>query len=134
MSAASFNITGMDVVIKKLLTLKAELQGAVGNALYAEMLVEAEEVKARTPVDTGALQESVTVIGPVFTARTVTVSIIAGGPTAPYAVFVHEDLDAFHKTGQAKFLESVILESRPYLSARVMGRLQEEGTLAALLS
>lgn len=28
--------------------------------------------------------------------------------TAPYAVYVHEDMQAFHPTGQAKFLETAI--------------------------
>ena len=38
-------------------------------------------------------------------------------------VTVHENLDAFHRVGQAKFLESVLVESRPYLAARVARRM-----------
>jgi hypothetical protein len=38
-------------------------------------------------------------------------------------MIVHEDLDAFHKVGQAKYLESVIMESRGFIGARVARRL-----------
>lgn len=33
------------------------------------------------------------------------------GYTANYAVYVHENLEAFHDDGEAKFLESVIIEN-----------------------
>jgi hypothetical protein len=36
---------------------------------------------------------------------------------------VHEDLTALHKIGQAKYLESVIMESRPFMAARVARRM-----------
>ena len=42
-----------------------------------------------------------------------------GGPAAPYAVFVHEDLSARHATGAAKFYESALLEAIPTLEGRL---------------
>jgi hypothetical protein len=56
--------------------------------------------------------------------RVIYTNIVAGGPSAPYAIFVHEDLDAKHKVGQAKFLESWLLESRPNMTARVARRVK----------
>jgi hypothetical protein len=50
-----------------------------------------------------------------------------GGPAAPYAIKVHEDLEAFHRVGQAKFLESVLLESAPHLAQRVSRRIRLGG-------
>jgi hypothetical protein len=49
--------------------------------------------------------------------------IVAGGPAAPYAIYVHEDLEAIHPVGQAKFIESVLLESRPFMAARIAKRI-----------
>ena len=40
-----------------------------------------------------------------------------------YALYVHENLDADHHVGQAKFLESTINESRPYMPGRVAKRI-----------
>lgn len=42
-----------------------------------------------------------------------------GGPAAPYAVYVHEDLEAHHAVGQAKFYETAMLEAQPGLTDRL---------------
>lgn len=96
----------------------------VGKALYQETSVELTEVKKRTPVEFGELRASEHVIGPIRQWRTIYTNIVAGGPSAPYAIYVHEDLDAFHKVGQAKYIESVLLESRPFMAARVAKRIE----------
>jgi hypothetical protein len=50
-----------------------------------------------------------------------------GDPTPYYAIFVHEDLEARHPNGgQAKFLESAVLEATPGMSSRVGLRIQVE--------
>lgn len=101
-------------------------QKAIGDgvavALYQETGVEATEVKKRTPVDKGTLRATVHVVGPVREGTRIYTLIACGGPSAPYAVYVHENLEAFHKVGQAKFLESVILESKAYIGSRVAKR------------
>lgn len=86
--------------------------------------MEATEVKKRTPVDKGTLRGTVHVVGPVREGKRIYTLIACGGPSAPYAVYVHENLEAFHKVGQAKFLESVIMESRAYMGARVAKRME----------
>lgn len=100
---------------------------AVETALYQETQVEATEVKKRTPVDTGALRASIHVVGPIRNGRTVYTLIVAGGPAAPYAFEVHENLEAFHKVGEAKYLESVIMESRPFMARRIQKRMRING-------
>lgn len=104
------------------------VQKAMGDeaarGLFQETQVEATEVKKRTPVDKGTLRGTVHVVGPVREGRKIYTLIACGGPSAPYAVFVHEDLEAFHKVGQAKFLESVIMESRPFMASRVAKRME----------
>lgn len=96
----------------------------VGRALYIETEIELKEVKRRTPVDTGELRASEHVVGPTRKFRTIFTEIVAGGPAAPYAIYVHEDEFAIHKVGQWKFIESVILESRPFMAERVAKRIE----------
>jgi hypothetical protein len=94
------------------------------RALMAEIdEIETPECRARTPVDTGNLVNTVKTFGPEFRGNQVLAGTTAGGPEAPYAPIVHEDLDAHHRVGQAKFIESVYRESAPYLPARVAARM-----------
>ena len=89
------------------------------------LLVELTECKKRTPVDTGALRASEHVEGPTREGRKVSVAIVAGGPAAPYALTVHEDLEANHpRGGQAKYIESTLNESAPYIGERVAKRIE----------
>lgn len=122
MADLTFNITGVRELKAALQRLAAEIPQDVARAMYEEAHVERLESMRRTPVDTGALKGSHEVHAPKFGLRDITVDITVGGPSAPYALFVHEDLEAFHKSGQAKFLESTILESAPYMAARIARR------------
>ena len=131
-----FDIKGFDLMSQRLSILAEVLPAAVGDALRAEAEIEMTEAKRRTPVDTGALRASGFVGGPTqVDAETQVVTLAFGGPAGSgnqgetndvdvgYAVYVHEDLEAFHPTGEAKFLESVLLQSAPYLADRVATRL-----------
>lgn len=136
---------GLDEVTKKLRALAVSMGDAAGKALRAEGEIEMTEAKRRVPVDTGALRASGHVEGPsggtrslaTFDAGTkkgtfgagsgasdVSVRLVFGGPAADYAVPVHENMEAFHPTGQAKYLESVLLESAPHLAQRVAARIK----------
>lgn len=80
------------------------------QALVAALYQEAQEIltiaKERyVPVDTGALRASGFVEPPTLTPNGATMSIGFGGPSAPYAVIVHEDLTKRHRVGEAKYLE-----------------------------
>lgn len=107
----------------KLRRMAANFPIEAGRALYVETEIETTECKRRTPVRYGNLRASEFTLGPAVEGTTVYTMIVAGGPSAPYALIVHEDLDAFHKTGQAKFIESVVFESAPYMAERVARRI-----------
>ncbi len=94
------------------------------DALVAEAEIELAEAKRRTPVKYGPLRASGHVVPPKTDNRSINVKVAFGGPSAPYAIYVHENMEAFHKTGQAKFLESVLLESAPHMAARIAARLR----------
>ena len=75
--------------------------------------------KKRTPVDTGILRSSGHVVGPAWDGKDLVIRLVFGGPASDYAAAVHENLTAHHEVGQAKYLESVILERRAGFSREV---------------
>jgi hypothetical protein len=121
------DVGGVQAVRAKLDRIAQRIPDRVGNALYAEAEIEMGEAKRRTPVDTGALRASGHVGFPVFEGRDIAVTLNFGGPAAPYALVVHEDLGAWHAVGQAKYLESTLLESAPFLPTRIATRLMASG-------
>lgn len=121
MSGAS--MAGGLAMKRRLANLKRTVPEQVEHALYLEAEIEVTEVKKRTPVDKGTLRGTVHQEGPTRNFRRIYTLIVAGGPAAPYALFVHEDLEAHHPVGEAKFIESVVTESRPFMAARVARRI-----------
>lgn len=128
-------LTGARRMVGLIRKVRGQFPDEAARGLYQETEVESTEVKKRTPVwnsdrplpfghAAGTLRSTVHVVGPMRSGTRIYTMIVAGGTTAPYAIYVHEDLEAFHKVGQAKFLESVILESRPHMGARVARRIQ----------
>lgn len=118
------DVKGMETVIRNLRRLADQIPNEVARALYAEAQVEKQESMRRTPVDTGALRASHEVSQPEINGRDISVTISVGGVSAPYAVIVHEDTHALHNPGQAKFMESTIMESKPFLAARIARRIE----------
>lgn len=118
----SFN--GWPEVESKLKQIAQRWPEQFGAALMSEAEIEMTEAKNRTPVKTGTLKASGIVTGPTFVNGEISVKLSFGGAANGYAIFVHENMEAFHRIGQAKFLESVILESAPYLPQRVADRIQ----------
>ena len=121
---ASVKIFGEKQIKAKMAAVANRVHTAVGVALYNEGLIEMAESMARTPVKTGALRGSHITRHPEYRGQDVSVTIEVGGPAAPYAVVVHEDLEAFHPTGQAKYLESTIMQSAPFMLDRISKRLK----------
>lgn len=117
-------VTGLNQLHAKLRALELAIPDEFGQALRAEAEIEMTEAKKRTPVLTGVLRASGYVSGPMRQGKDVWVTLTFGGPAAPYAVHVHENVQALHHVGQAKFLESVINESTPYMAQRVARRIQ----------
>ena len=102
--------------------IAAKFPDRVAAAIYQEAQIEMTEAKRRTPVDTGTLRASGFVAEPERHGRNISVTLSFGGAAETYAIYVHENLEAFHKVGQAKFLESTLDESRPFMAARIAKR------------
>lgn len=121
----------------------AKFPDKVEAALYQEAQVDMTESKRRCPVaipawyiaegygkyrgNPGTLRGSGRVSEPVRTWRKISVTLSYGGAAIQYAVFVHEILTNRHPVGQAKYLESVINESRATMAGRVAARLDKWG-------
>lgn len=119
----SVEVKGAAELAARLRTLATAIPVELGRALYQEALIEQKESMRRTPVLTNALRGSHVTTKPVINGREVTVSIEVGGSAAPYAIYVHENLEVDHPNGQAKFLESTINESAPFMAARLAKRI-----------
>lgn len=122
-------LEGWEQLKKKILLAAKAMPDHVAQALTEEAEIEMKEAKRRTPVDTGTLRASGRVGKPEFTGTNVSVPMTFGGAASAYALIVHEDLDAWHPVGQAKFLESTLAESAPHMAARVAKRLNIEELL-----
>ena len=118
-----FRLTGVAAMAAKIRSVEASFRDNVAAALYAEANIELTESKRRVPVDTGILRASGHVQEPVWSGKSISVTLAYGGDAEGYAVVVHEDLDAFHPHGSAKYLESVLKESQPHMKARVARRI-----------
>lgn len=118
-------IKGAAKAARDLAVLADRFPRAVASAVRAELEIESTESQRRTPVMTGALRGS-HVVDVAHEGRDVVGTITVGGPAAPYALPVHENLDAFHPVGQAKFLESTLAESAKHLPARMAARIARE--------
>lgn len=117
------SMNGAAEMLAKLKDLARDFPTKVGRALYIEAQVEMTESKRRVPVKTGVLRNSGMVSLPERDGRRISVTLSYGGAAQDYAVPVHENLEAFHRVGQAKYLESVLDESRPHMAERLATRL-----------
>lgn len=101
-------VKGEEEVLKNLnrfiLATKGRTQQGILRALK---FIEPIAVE-KTPVDTGALQNSFYTRLLVFRGKFPAGEI---GNTSEYAIFVHEDLEARHLNGEAKFLSNAILSN-----------------------
>lgn len=101
----------------------------VKKAMREEGEIEVTEMKKRCPVDItpnaphpGNLRASIHMEEPEQVGRSYQMTY-ATGAQAPYAVYVHENLEAHHPVGEAKFIESVMKESAPYMKDRIGARM-----------
>ena len=119
-----FDLKGAPEMQEKIIAAMATMKTQAAAALYQEAEVEMTESKRRCPVDVGTLRDSGHVQAPVEDANGVSVTMGYGGAAESYAIRQHEDLSFFHKVGEAKFLESVLRESAPYLVERIAKRMK----------
>lgn len=129
--AVTFKLDGAAEMVAILTTtLPKRFPEEVARALAIETDIETEEVALRTPVRSGLLKTTVRRVGPSIEKNRISASVTVGGATAFYAFFVHEDLDAIHLIGQAKFLESVLIESRNKMAKRIAKRVELKNAVA----
>lgn len=93
------NIRGVKVAIRQ--KTKEKIAALRRGLIMAGLDLQAES-QSLVPVDTGALRNS------AFTREVGTANQpeVIVGYTQSYAIYVHEDLFAFHNVGYAKYLEN----------------------------
>lgn len=115
--------SGADAVLARLRRAADRAPEMVGGAMFEEFSIEMLEMQRRTPVEFGHLRQSGHVELPVIRGNEIEVTLGFGGPAAPYAIYVHEDVEAYHEVGEAKFVESVLAESKPFMAQRIANRI-----------
>jgi hypothetical protein len=116
----SMKLKGDEEMRKNLLNCAKNCPMELLRACIEEMEIEKIEMQARTPVKTGLLRDSLAVMTPEVKNGKVIVTV---GTDVEYAVFVHENLDAWHEEGEAKFIESVLNEAADSIAARIAARI-----------
>jgi hypothetical protein len=129
MAKGASRYVGSASMLKNLARLREQFPDHFAAALRKEAEIEATECKKRCPVQTGALRASIHVEGPTRDGRKIQARVVAGGPSLGYALTVHEDLDAYHKNGEAKFIERPLKEAAPHMGERIAKDLRTEGRL-----
>jgi hypothetical protein len=119
----NFKIEGVDEMRRKVAALADRMPMELGRALKEEVDAIAAEAKKQTPVATGKLRDSVRVEGPVVDGDRISAAVVAGGPDVDYAIQVHEDLDAKHDDGTAKFIERPLMDGARDLMEGVAKRI-----------
>ena len=117
-------LQGGDVIAHKISIIEKNFPIVAGKALMEELKIEKVEVIKNTPKDTGDLRSTIRVVGPEFSGKRITAYITAGGPKAPYALYVHENLHVRYRVGGPKYIERPLRESAPFMGARVAARIQ----------
>jgi hypothetical protein len=108
-----------NTIAGRLAAASKQIRADIKKAVRIVMEVKRTEMVRRTPKEFGTLRNTVMVQPPEWNGNTISCSVVAGGPSAPYAIVQHENLQYRHTEGQAKYIESVILESRSSIGAEV---------------
>lgn len=116
MSAISHTMSGSAEMKRRAKNLNNSTRKSMLKAVDNFTTTEMREMKRRTPVETGELRDSGHTKPARFEGDTVKGEMEF---SADHAMVVHEDLEAHHTVGQAKFMESVLNESAPHFPARV---------------
>lgn len=107
MPGINIQFRGLDQLQQRVnrLARGSDLERAVAGKLFRSANRVLTESKRLVPVDTGNLKATGSVEVPDVGGSRVTTEVGYGGSAAPYALVVHEDLEAFHDDGSAKYLE-----------------------------
>lgn len=114
--------TGADAAIRDIEKLAAGSRAEFAQAAVDTLAARVPEVQRRTPFESGELRDTVRVEGPEINGNRITAAIVAGGGEVDYALYVHEDMEADHPIGEAKFIESVLKEAVPVAPKEIGAR------------
>jgi hypothetical protein len=117
-------VSGGDEFARKMRQAPDLAMLALKAALFEEQSAVIAEAQTRTPVDTGTLRGSGTVLPPEQNGSQVEVVAGFGGAAQQYAIRQHEDLSLSHSVGQAKFLEQPFLERAPKIPSNIAKRVE----------
>lgn len=134
----SVEIRGTKRLAKLLDKYGDEALQATKQALFMEGEGIMAQAKELVPVDTGNLRASGHVRLPEARQSAVSVQLGFGGPAGAgtnaedvgYAVIVHEDLNAFHEVGTAKYLEMPVSQAKRGLSKRIADHVARKAGVA----
>lgn len=117
---ARFDVIGLDRLVRNLTLggMAAAKAGAAGLARTANVIFD--QSQEEVPRDTGTLARSGQVSNPRLEGYNAVVEISYGGPAAEYALWVHENLEAYHvPPTKAKYLEGPVLRHINTLGAKI---------------
>jgi len=117
-------LEGMEELQKALKEGKEQSPKAIAQAIWEEANLIFAKSQVLVPVDTGVLRGSGGVSAPQQGPQGFYVDIFYGGPAAPYALYVHEIIENYHKPPtQAKYLEQPLMEAQAELQNRIKDRI-----------
>ncbi len=122
---AQFTVTGTKATAQRIAAIGGRVESHIQGVMKAVAEARLTEMKTRTPVDKGPLRSSLHVTGPRRTAAGQEVGWAAGGPSAPYARVQHEDTSLRHTVGQAKFIESVVMEESTAMVSEIAAAIRK---------
>lgn len=108
MAELSVEVVGLEAVFKALDSLGPEVMEAASVAAAEEADFIFPITQGQVPVNTGALRDTGRVEEPENETGELTVAIAYGDETVDYALAVHEDLEAIHPHGKAKYVEDPV--------------------------
>lgn len=126
-SYGAIEVKGLDELIQAFYSVGAEseVQQSFQQSLYEEANVVFARSQMLVPVDTGALRSSGQVSQPKMDGKTAYVEISYGGPSASYALYVHESFDNHKEPTQRKYLEQPLNERAPFVARNIGMRLSD---------
>ncbi len=124
-------LTGDKELIRNLKNLGPKARKGAKRGLVTHGELVATDAKRRTPVDTGALRSTLhRRDGQDLARQALEQWVVAGplpsnaidtGPANKYAIAVHENLQARHKVGEAKYLQNA-MNSLAGMMEKIVGR------------
>ena len=122
--AGSFttSLRGEKALRDRLNAIAIALPDIMGQVMTEEAEQELTAAQARAPYLSGALRASGRVTSATITSERVSVGILFGGPTVPYARVQHERA-YHHDQGERGYLARTLREAAPSLLTRIARRL-----------